>query len=333
MSSYIILGPTAVGKTKLAIDLAKEIGGEIISADSMQVYRGMDIGTAKPTLEERQGIPHHLIDIKKPDEEWTVSDFVRETQTAKPKIQNNGKIPIIVGGTGLYLWSLLEGFAFPITPADKDIRARLEKEPTSTLYAQLSTIDPLAATKIHANDKKRIIRALEVYELTGKKISELQKKRMEPETKSPCLPAGKVGSIGAEEPRRSVAGSEQILIGLDLPKPELYEKINQRVDTMIEKGLIEEVKGLLAKGYAKTLPSFQALGYKEVVEYLDGKWTKEEMIEELKKRTRNFARRQMTWFRRFSAKGGSASGGKDVNWLPAGNHDIINLCLDKSKKK
>jgi len=276
----IILGPTATGKTKLAIELAKKIKGEIISADSMQVYRGMDIGTAKPTPEERQGIPHHLIDIRNPDEAWTVSDFMEAVEGLKDKIPN----PIIVGGTGLYLWSLLEGFSFPITPADKGLRERLEKEPTSTLYARLSTIDPEAAEKIHANDKKRIIRALEVYELTGKPISELQKNR------------------------KLKVENRNTLIGLTLPREALYERINQRVDSMIKKGLIEEVRGLLTNGYSKTLPSFQALGYKEVVEYLDGKWTKEEMTEELKKRTRNFARRQMTWFRRF----------KNVKWIEAG---------------
>jgi tRNA dimethylallyltransferase len=280
----IILGATAVGKTKLAIELAKELHGEIISADSMQVYRGMDIGTAKPTLEERQGIPHHLIDIRNPDEEWTASDFVREAQSSKSKIQKNGKRPMIVGGTGLYLWSLLEGFAFPIIPGDKELRERLEKEPTPILYSRLSTVDPPAAVKIHPNDKKRIVRALEVYELTGKPISEAQEHRTQ----------------NTEHRTQDYA-----LIGLTLPREELYQKINQRVDTMLEKGLIDEVKGLLAKGYSKDLPSMQALGYKEVIDLIEGHWTKEKMTEELKKRTRNFARRQMTWFRRF----------KDARWF------------------
>lgn len=296
----ILLGPTAVGKTKLAIELAKVLNGEIISADSMQVYRGLDIGTAKPTLEERQEIPHHLIDIRNPDEEWTVSDFVGESKNSKGKIQKKGKTPIIVGGTGLYLWALLEGFAFPITPADKEIRAKLEIEPVSALSARLSAVDPIAASKIHANDKKRIIRSLEVYELTGKPISELQKKRV---GTAPCLPAG----------RNSFAGSDYTLIGLNLPREELYEKINRRVDIMIEKGLIAEVEGLLAKGYSKDLNSFQALGYKEAIEFLDGQWTMDEMTDELKKRTRRFARRQMTWFRRF----------KDVKWFSQAEKDVI----------
>ena len=219
MRPIVLLGPTAAGKTRLAIEMAKILKGEIISADSMQVYRGMDIGTAKPTIEERQGIPHHLIDIRDPDESWTVSDFIRETQALTIKIHHRGKVPIIAGGTGLYLWSLLEGFAFPITPADKELRARLENEPASALYGRLSTIDPKAADKIHPNDKKRIIRALEVYELTGKPISELQGKK-------------KVES-------RAPNTEHRILIGLNLPREELYSRINQRVDSMIEKGLIE----------------------------------------------------------------------------------------------
>jgi len=287
MRPIVLLGPTAAGKTRLAIEMAKILKGEIISADSMQVYRGMDIGTAKPTNEERQGIPHHLIDIRDPDESWTVSDFIRETQALTTKIYHRGKVPIIAGGTGLYLWSLLEGFAFPITPADKELRARLENEPASALYGQLSTIDPKAADKIHPNDKKRIIRALEVFELTGRPISELQKFR----GNSPHLSAVPAG--------RQVGNHQPILIGLILLREELYSRINQRVDSMIEKGLIEEVKGLREKGHGKNLPSMQALGYKEVVDYLEGKWAREEMIDELKKRTRNFARRQMTWFRRF----------------------------------
>jgi tRNA dimethylallyltransferase len=317
MRLIVILGPTATGKTKLAVDLAKEIGGEIISADSMQVYRGMDIGTAKPTPEERRGISHYLIDIRDPDEEWTVSDFVNEATRLSGDLANRNKVPIIVGGTGLYLWALLEGFAFPISPADKELRARLEKETLPSLYARLSAIDPEAAGKIHPNDKKRIIRALEVYELTGRPISELQRIRKEPETK-------RLGSFNNEKPRRSVAGFDYILIGLNLPREELYARIDRRVDSMIERGLIGEVEDLLSRGYPKTLNSFQALGYKEVIEYLDGKRNKEEMVGELKKRTRNFARRQMTWFRRF----------KDIAWFsPNEKGAIISLCQEPENRR
>ena len=246
----------------------------------MQVYRGMDIGTAKPTKEERQAIPHHLIDIRDPDEEWTVSDFIDQAKqlTSKPPRK------IIAGGTGLYLWSLLEGYSFPIVKADPALRERLSKEPLDKLYKRLQKVDPKAAEKIHANDKKRILRALEVLELTGTAISSAQKKR--------ATGNGKLKTV---------------LIGLNLPREELYKRIEERVDKMIENGLIKEVKGLLANGYSKDLKSFQALGYKEACKYLDGTWDKAKMIEELKKRTRHFARRQLTWFRRF----------KDIKWFSA----------------
>jgi tRNA dimethylallyltransferase len=303
VKTLVLLGPTAVGKTSLSIALAKELDGEIISADSMQVYRGMDIGTAKPTSEERQGIPHHLIDVRDPDQGWTVSDFIAEVTRISGELAIRGKLPIIVGGTGLYLWSLLEGFSFPITPADKDVRARLEQLPASTLYDRLSTVDPAAAVKIHGNDKKRLIRALEVYELTGKPISELHERR-------------------ASNVEHRAEG--YTLVGLDLPRPELYARIEQRVDNMIAKGLIAEVESLLAKGYSKELNSFQALGYKEAVDYLAGKWDKKTMIGELKKRTRNFARRQMTWFRRF----------RDIAWFPPAEKDaIIKLCQEQDSKR
>ncbi|MBI5701099.1 tRNA (adenosine(37)-N6)-dimethylallyltransferase MiaA [Candidatus Saganbacteria bacterium] len=317
INPIILLGQTAVGKTKLSIELAKKINGEIISADSMQVYRGMDIGTAKPATEERQGILHHLIDIRNPNEEWTVSDFVGEVNKLIPPLSFSplirGRCPelvegqrgyIIVGGTGLYLWSLLEGFQFPIVETNKEVREELESIPTPTLYSQLSEIDPAAAEKINRNDKKRIIRALEVFELTGKPISELQKKH--PLSFSPLV-RGRCPEL--VEGQR---GSSYTIIGLSLPREILYERINKRVDNMIAKGLIDEVKGLLAKGYPKDIRSFQALGYKEVIEYLDGNFTKEQMIEELKKRTRNFARRQMTWFKRF----------KDVNWIESRENPI-----------
>lgn len=281
----IILGPTAVGKTKYSIDYAKEHAGEIISADSMQVYRGMDIGTAKPSEDERKEIPHHLIDIRNPDEEWTVSDFVNETNKLIPEIQGRGKLPIIVGGTGLYLWALTEGFKFPIVPRNKNIREKLEKLPLTTLHSRLSTLDKTSAQKIHPNDKKRIIRALEVYELTGKPISKLQKK--------------------GKEPRVSLSCSDYALIGLNMDRDKLYQRIEQRVDKMLEKGLVAEVKALLGEGYNKDLQSMQALGYKEVIDYLENKYSYDEVAAILKKKTRNFARRQLVWFRRFN----------NVNWI------------------
>jgi len=276
----IIIGPTAAGKTVYSLNLAKELDGEIISADSMQVYRGMDIGTAKPSKAEQFEVKHHLIDIRNPDEAWTVSDFIREAKAASENILKNGKIPIMVGGTGLYLNAWLNGFSFPIAAGDLEVRSILESEPLEVLYQKLVKADPKAAEKIHQNDKKRIVRALEVYAITGKPISELQKKG-------------------------DSFSKDNNIIGLDLPREKLYERINNRVDNMIKLGLVAEVQGLLKKGYSKDLQSMQALGYKEVIDYLEGKYSKEEMIEELKKRTRNFARRQMTWFRRF----------ENVRWL------------------
>ncbi len=284
--SLIILGQTAVGKTALAIELAKELNGEIISADSMQVYKGMDIGTAKPTLEERKSVKHHLIDIKNPDEEWTVSDFIQESKKIILDLSLKRKFPVLAGGTGLYLWSFMEGFSFPIVEADFSLRKSLQEKEVSALYEELKKVDPESLKKINKNDKKRIIRALEVFILTGKPISHHQ-----------------------EEGKQKKQEENNLIIGISMPKDALYEKINFRVDLMIEKGLIDEVKNLLNK-FPKTLPSFKGLGYKETIEYIEGRWTKDQMIEELKKRTRNFARRQMTWFKRF----------KDVSWFEANDN-------------
>ncbi|MFA4857870.1 MAG: tRNA (adenosine(37)-N6)-dimethylallyltransferase MiaA [Candidatus Margulisiibacteriota bacterium] len=287
---YIIIGPTAAGKTRCAIDLAKKLvgtkgkgAGEIISADSMQVYKGMNIGTAKPTKKDMRGVPHHLIDIKAPDEEWNVSLFVEEANRLIEDIRRRGKIPIIVGGTGLYIWTFLEGFAFPIAPSSPKIRARLEKISSAKLHAQLKGVDPAAAAKIHPNDKKRIIRALEVYKLTGKRISELQKNRQ-------VLSRGTAANLAERKNTK--------IVFLNPPREKLYKKIEARVDKMIKKGLVREVKGLLKKSYAKNLNAFQALGYKEIIDYLDGKYALADAIELIKKRTRQFAKRQLVWFRR-----------------------------------
>jgi tRNA dimethylallyltransferase len=294
----IILGPTAVGKSKLAIELAQKLDGEIISADSMQVYFGMDIGTAKPSKEELEEVPHHLINIIPPDKNWSVSDFVSNAKSIIKDIVNNGKLPIVVGGTGLYLNALIEGYAFPKIEANKDIRGRLEGEAKSFgsvhLYEKLKKVDPYAASKIHFNDLKRIIRALEVFEITGKPMSQLQSKDEE------NLPY------------------ETVLVGLDMDRKKLYERIEERVDQMLKTGLIDEVKGLIAEGYDRKLTSMQAIGYKEVAEHLHGKYTYDELVNILKQNTRNFAKRQMTWFRRF----------KNVNWFDVEKlkiGDIINL--------
>lgn len=289
----IILGPTATGKSSLAIKLAKEHNGEIISADSMQVYRGMDIGTAKPTKEEQQDIPHHLIDVKDPDEPWTVSDFTSRANELISDLHREGKLPIMVGGTGLYLNSFLEGYSFPISEANPELRARLEKEEAPALWERLNKVDPDAAGKISKNDKKRIVRALEVFEGTGKMISKLQKR-------SPITEKYDV-----------------IMVGLNMEREKLYERINERVDKMIGAGLAGEVKTLLSKGYNRKLTSMQALGYKEMIDHLEGKRPLNETVDLIKQKTRNFARRQMTWFRKF----------KDVKWFEGGGNIDYNSII------
>ncbi|MCX5750533.1 MAG: tRNA (adenosine(37)-N6)-dimethylallyltransferase MiaA [Candidatus Saganbacteria bacterium] len=286
----VIFGQTAVGKSAVALELAKELHGEIISADSMQVYRGMDIGTAKPSKKEQSLIPHHLIDIRNPDESWTVVDFVKEAKELIPEIQKRKKVPIIVGGTGLYLWSLLEGFSFPSLAADPALRKELEERNAEDLHHELQTVDPDAAAKIHPNNKKRVVRALEVFKLTGTPFSRFNKKeKKETSTNSPHL---------------NVGNHQFLLFGLTLPNEEVYARINQRVDQMIEKGLVTEVEALVKKGYSKELPAMEALGYKEIVQYLEGAIKLEDTINQIKQGTRNFAKRQRTWFRRF----------ENVNW-------------------
>lgn len=295
----ILLGPTATGKSELAAKLAKELNGEIISADSMQVYRGMDIGTAKPSKEEQRLVPHHLIDVRDPGEAWTVSDFISQTNSLIGKILKRGKLPIIVGGTGLYLNAFLEGFSLPITAPNLKLRAALEKLEPNELWKELNKVDPDAAKKISVNDKKRIIRALEVYETTGEPISKLQKR-------SPITDKYNV-----------------IMVGLNMERAKLYEKINERVDGMISAGLIGEVKKLLSEGVSKKLASMQALGYKELIDHLEGRKPLKETIELIKQKTRNFARRQMTWFRRF----------KGVEWFEGGNSLDTNKVLAFTKKE
>ncbi len=293
-----IIGPTAVGKSKLAIELAKKLNGEIISADSMQVYIGMDIGTAKPSKEELEEVPHHLINIIAPDKPWSVSDFVNNGKSLIDDIAGRGKLPIVVGGTGMYLNALIEGYSFPEIKKDSIVRNRLEGEAVQYgsvhLYEKLKKIDPEAAKGIHENDAKRIIRALEVYELTGKPMSQLRSKDEESLTFTP------------------------VIVGLDLDRPQLYKKIEARVDDMLAKGLIDEVKELIKEGYDPKLTSMQAIGYKEVAEHLHGKYDHDELVNILKQNTRNFAKRQMTWFRRF----------RNVHWFDVDKlsvGDIIKL--------
>ena len=276
MSLVVILGPTAVGKTAVGLRVAEQIGGEIISADSAAVYRGMDIGTAKPTAEERARVRFHLIDVADPDEPFTAAKFRELALEAIRDIQARGKRVLIVGGTGLYLRVLLHGFSLAPPPRDPTIRKRLQQEAREqglpALYARLQQVDPQAAARIHPNDAVRIIRALEVYEMTGKPVSEWQH-RADSE-----LPALK--------------------LGLTMPRPLLYRRINARVDQMMAQGFLQEVQNLLSKGYNRDLPALKGLGYRHLIAYLTGEMGLEEAVALWKRDTRRFAKRQMTWFRR-----------------------------------
>lgn len=275
----IIGGPTACGKTALSIELAKKINGEIISADSMQVYRYMDIGTAKVTEEEKQGVPHYLVDELYPDEEYNVMVFQQKAKAYMSEIWEKGKTPILVGGTGFYINALLFDNDFTETENDTSFReacyAQAEKEGTEALFARLKQVDPEYAQIIHANNVKRVSRALEYHFLTGEKFS--AHNAVQKEKESPYNAA---------------------VIILTMEREKLYERINYRVDLMMEQGLLQEVKGLLDRGYDSGLVSMQGLGYKEFIPYFQGECTLEEAVEQLKKGTRHFAKRQLTWFRR-----------------------------------
>ncbi len=281
----VVCGPTASGKTKLAVDLALAFDGEIISADSMQIYKYMNIATAKPDESEKQGIKHHLMDFLEPYESFSVADYVALSHTVIADIISRSKLPIIVGGTGLYIDSLLNNIQFDETGADYQYRDELKllaaKNGNKVLHDMLREIDTETANKLHENNLSRIIRALEVYKLSGKKLSELEaQSRSKP---SPYKP---------------------LFFGINYEsRDDLYERINRRVDIMLESGLIEEARWFYSMGDLPT--SAQAIGYKELKPYLDGKATLNECTERLKQETRNYAKRQLTWFRK----------NKDINWL------------------
>lgn len=278
----IIVGPTATGKTKLSIELAKYYDGEIISSDSMQIYKKMNIGTAKITNEEKLDIPHYMLDIVEPNEEFSVAEYEKMVKPIIKDINKRGKLPIIVGGTGLYINSIIYTMNFSECINNPDYRNKMKelskKYGNEFLHAKLKQIDPETARKLHPNDVKRIIRALEVYEFTGKPISYYQK----------------------ESGKKLNKDYNPYMIGLNYrDRNILYKKIDNRIDQMIENNLIEEVVNLLKIGYNKSDTSMQALGYKEIVEYLEGKTTLEEAIEKLKKGTRRYAKRQITWFKSY----------------------------------
>lgn len=269
-----ICGPTAVGKTAAAIALAERIGGEIVCADSRTIYRGMDIGTAKPTSRQRARVPHHLLDIADPDQVVTLAAYRDMADRAISDIRARGRVPVLAGGTGLYVRAVVDGFTIPRVPPAPGLRTRLEalEDATpGTVHRRLQQVDAVAAARIHPRNVRRLIRALEVYEHTGQPISTLQ--RTDP--------------IGAA-----------VQIGLTMDREVLYHRIDARVDEQLAGGLLDEVQGLLARGYAPTLPAMQGLGYKEIVEYRQGRVPLDEAVRRLKRNTRRFAKRQYTWFRR-----------------------------------
>ena len=274
-----IVGPTASGKTALAIALARELGGEIISCDSMQIYRGMDIGTAKPTPEELAAVPHHLIDILPPDAPYSCSDYVRDAEAAIEDIVSRGKLPILCGGTGLYLDRLLRGGTEDCAASDEKLRQELwdfaEKEGTDALYDRLLELDSESAQAIHKNNVKRVIRALEVCLVTGQKKSEIDK----------------LNSEITDKYDHTV-----IMLAFNNRKL-LYDRIDRRVDVMLEQGLVEETKKLLQGGvFERSQTASQAIGYKELFPYLLGQRSLEECVDELKRSSRKYAKRQITWF-------------------------------------
>jgi tRNA dimethylallyltransferase len=265
----VITGPTATGKTDFSIKLAREIGGEIISADSMQVYKGLDIGTDKISKEIRKEIPHYLIDIREPDKPFSVADFVREADKAIAEIRKKDKYPIVVGGTGFYIRALLYGLP-DVPPGNEEIRKELKKLSNEEIYNLLLEADRESAERIGKKDRKRLIRAYEVYKLTGEPLSSFK---------------------FSEKPRYRFLG-----YFLYRSRPELYRRIENRVDSQVERGLIDETKWLLQFG--KDITAFQALGYKEILNYIEGRKSLEEAIRLLKRRTKQFAKRQFTWFRK-----------------------------------
>lgn len=273
----VICGPTASGKTSLSISLAKKINGEIVSCDSMQIYKEMDIGSAKPTVEEMQEIKHYLVDFVSPEKRYSVSEYKEDASKAIEEIINKGKTPIIVGGTGLYLNSLIYNIQYNEMEVDLNYRRELEKEAEEygleVLYNRAKEIDPEAMEKVSANDKKRITRVLEIYNATGRNKTELEKKS------------------------RKEVPYNYLIFGINMERSILYDRINKRVDIMLEQGLIEEVKNLINK-YSNMPTAMQGLGYKGVKEFLDGNISKEEMIEKIKMETRRYAKRQITWFKR-----------------------------------
>lgn len=292
----VIVGPTAVGKTKLSIDLAKALDSEIISADSMQVYKYMNIGTAKPTIDEMDGIKHYLIDEIEPDINFSVAQYKELAEKYIELILSKQKIPIIIGGTGLYINSLLYNIHYSETICDQNYRNELMKiakeKGNEYLHRMLNEVDPDSAQKLHYNDINRVVRALEVYKHTNYTISYHQ-----------------------SQSKLNPVRYNFIVIGLTMNREILYKRINTRVDIMLQQGLIEEVKSLLKKGYTKGMTSMQAIGYKEIINFLEGEYSLDTAVEIIKRESRRYAKRQFTWFRR----------NKEIEWFDIYNNNYKNF--------
>ncbi|HBE79572.1 MAG TPA: tRNA (adenosine(37)-N6)-dimethylallyltransferase MiaA [Firmicutes bacterium] len=282
----VISGPTAVGKTDCAIWLAEKLHGEIVSADSMQVYKYMDIGTAKPSLEQQQRVKHHLIDIVNPDRDFSVADYQVLFDRTVDSLLRSEKIPVVTGGTGLYIRACLRSYAFTDPGADPEIRRQLRDEAANAgdidyLYRQLKQVDPETAVKIHPHDSHRLIRALEVYRRTGTPFSKLQAEQEQ-----------------EQQQQKSPSKYPAIFLFLDRDRDELYQRIEARVDIMLQMGLVEEVKSLLEKGYSPELKAMQSLGYHQISQFLENRISLAEAKAQIKQKTRNYAKRQLTWFRK-----------------------------------
>jgi tRNA dimethylallyltransferase len=302
-----VVGPTAVGKSRVGVELAKRLGGEVVSADSMQIYRGMDIGTAKLTYDEMQSIPHHCINIVDPAHSFSVVEYRQAAEDAIEQIWKRGHYPIIVGGTGLYVQSLTHTMTYTEAGEDEAFRERMyriaqEPDGNLRLHQQLQKVDPQTAMRLHPNDLRRVIRALEVFAMTGKPMSQQYGTRV----KNPKY--------------------HTVLFGLNRERSELYRAIDQRVDEMIEKGLVEEVKHLLEMGVDPDCTAMQAIGYKEIVAYFQGDCSLDEAIDRIKQGSRRYAKRQLSWFRRIS----------DIVWYNVEEHDfayIIQQMMEVLKKE
>ena len=297
----VVAGPTASGKTRLAIDIAKSFDGEIVSADSMQIYKYMDIGTAKPTVEERAECRHHLIDFVEPDEEFSVADYVNLAHEVIADIAARGKLPVMCGGTGLYINSVVDDVTFGEMDTDHALREELkaiaEKEGSERLIEMLSEFDPVSAARLHPNNLRRIIRAIEFYNSTGVPISEHQAMTKQIESRY-----------------------DPIMFSIDYPRETLYERINLRVELMVKEGLLNEVKKIMDMGYTRELNSMKGIGYKEIMAYYNGECTLEEAIDAVKQGSRRYAKRQLTWFRR----------DKRINMLEPAN--AVETAINKIKR-